>query len=160
MPSGPYLEGGDIICYNNHLFVGESDIATNRAGTRWLEHYIGPFGYQVHPMPMKGDFLHLLGIMVLVREGLLLLHRDDLDCELPEILADWEVIEVNESEARAYATVGVSLDDSRYIMPSGLSRIANELSRRGVEPIEIDYDHVSYWGGCVSCSTHAVSRDP
>ena len=157
---GPYLEGGDIICYNNHLFVGESDIATNRAGTRWLEHYIGPFGYQVHPMPMKGDFLHLLGIMVLVREGLLLLHRGDLDCELPEILADWEVIEVNESEARAYATVGVSLDDSRYIMPSGLSRIANELSRRGVEPIEIDYDHVSYWGGCVSCSTHAVSRDP
>jgi len=157
---GPYLEGGDIICYNNHLFVGESDIATNRAGTRWLEHYIGPFGYQVHPMPMKGAFLHLLGIMVLVREGLLLLHRDDLDCELPEVLADWEVIELTEDEAKAYATVGVSLDDSRYIMPSGLGRIADELARRGVEPIEIDYDHVSYWGGCVSCSTHAVSRDP
>ena len=157
---GPYLEGGDMICYKNHLFVGESEIATNRVGTEWLRQTVAPLGYEVHPMPMKGDFLHLLGIMVLVREGLLLLHRDDLDCELPEILADWEVIEVNESEARAYATVGVSLDDSRYIMPSGLSRIANELSRRGVEPIEIDYDHVSYWGGCVSCSTHAVSRDP
>ena len=157
---GPYLEGGDIICYNNHLFVGESDIATNRAGTLWLDNYIRPFGYQVHPMPMKGAFLHLLGIMVLVRDGLLLLHRDDLDCELPNVLADWEVIELTEDEAKAYATVGVSLDDSRYIMPSGLGRIADELSRRGVEPIEIDYDHVSYWGGCVSCSTHAVSRDP
>ena len=157
---GPYLEGGDIICYNNHLFVGESDIATNRAGTLWLDNYIRPFGYQVHPMPMKGAFLHLLGIMVLVRDGLLLLHRDDLDCELPNVLADWEVIELTEDEAKAYATVGVSLDDSRYIMPSGLGRVADELSRRGVEPIEIDYDHVSYWGGCVSCSTHAVSRDP
>ena len=29
-------------------------------------------------MPMKGTILHLLGIMVLIREGLLLLHRDEL----------------------------------------------------------------------------------
>ena len=41
---GPYLEGGDIICYKNHLFVGESDIASNRAGTEWLQDYIEPFG--------------------------------------------------------------------------------------------------------------------
>ncbi len=63
MPSsggpGPYLEGGDIICYKNHLFVGESDIATNRAGTEWLRDYIEPHGYTVHPMPMKGTVLHL-----------------------------------------------------------------------------------------------------
>ena len=157
---GPYLEGGDIICYRNHLFVGESDIATNRSGTRWLEDYIGPFGYQVHPMPMKGSILHLLGTMVLVREGLLLLYRDELDCDLPDVLGDWEVIDITESEARAYATVGVSLDDSRYILPSGLERVAEALARRGVEPIEIEYDDVSYWGGCVSCSTHAISRDP
>ena len=157
---GPYLEGGDIICYKSHLFVGESDIATNRAGTRWLENYIAPFGYEVHPMPMKGGILHLLGIMVLIREGLLLLYRDELDCHLPDTLSEWEVIELTESEAKDYATVGVSLDDSRYIIPSGLGRVAEELSRRGIEPIEIDFDQVSYWGGCISCSTHAVSRDP
>jgi len=157
---GPYLEGGDIICFQNHLFVGESDIASNRNGTRWLESYIRPFGYQVHPMPMKGSILHLLGTMVLIREGLLLLYRDELDCDLPDVLQDWEVIEITESEARGYATVGVSLDDSRYIMPSGLDRVAEALARRGVEPIEIDYDQARYWGGCVSCSTHAISRDP
>ena len=164
MPSsggpGPYLEGGDIICYKNHLFVGESDIATNRAGTEWLRDYIEPYGYTVHPMPMKGTVLHLLGTMVLVREGVLLLFRDELDCELPAPLQDWDVIELSEDEARAYATVGVSLDDKRYVMPSHLGRVGEELSRRGVEPIEIDYDHVSYWGGCVSCSTHAIARDP
>ena len=164
MPSsggpGPYLEGGDIICYKNHLFVGESDIATNRAGTEWLRDYIEPHGYTVHPMPMKGTVLHLLGTMVLVCEGVLLLFRDELDCELPAPLRDWDVIELSEDEARAYATVGVSLDDKRYVMPSHLGRVGEELSRRGVEPIEIDYDHVSYWGGCVSCSTHAIARDP
>ena len=62
---GPYLEGGDIICYQNHVFVGESDIASNRAGTDWLESHITP-EYQMHRMPMKGTVLHLLGAMVLI----------------------------------------------------------------------------------------------
>ena len=111
-------------------------------------------------MPMKGNFLHLLGIMVLVREGVLLLFRDELDCELPAPIRDWDVIEINEAEAREFATVGVSLDDRRYVMPTDLSRVAEELSRRGVEPIEIEYKAVSYWGGCLSCSTHAIARAP
>ena len=156
---GPYLEGGDIICYQNHVFVGESDIASNRAGTDWLESNITP-EYQMHSMPMKGTVLHLLGAMVLIREGLLILYRDELNCDLPEPLKDWDVIEISEAEARAYATVGVSLDDERYIIPAGLHRVNEELDRRGVQPIPIDFEHVGYWGGCVSCATQAISRDP
>ena len=156
---GPYLEGGDIICYQNHVFVGESDIASNRAGTDWLESHITP-EYQMHRMPMKGTVLHLLGAMVLILEGLLILYRDELNCDLPEPLKDWDVIEISEAEARAYATVGVSLDDERYIIPAGLHRVNEELDRRGVQPIPIDFEHVGYWGGCVSCATQAISRDP
>ena len=156
---GPYLEGGDIICYQNPVFVGESDIASNRAGTDWLESHITP-EYQMHRMPMKGTVLHLLGAMVLIREGLLILYRDELNCDLPEPLKDWDVIEISEAEARAYATVGVSLDDERYIIPAGLHRVNEELDRRGVQPIPIDFEHVGYWGGCVSCATQAISRDP
>ena len=156
---GPYLEGGDIICYQNHVFVGESDIASNRAGTDWLESHITP-EYQMHRMPMKGTVLHLLGAMVLIREGLLILYRDELNCDLPEPLKDWDVIEISEAEARAYATVGVSLDDERYIIPAGLHRVNEELDRRGVQPIPIDFEHVGYWGGCVSCAPQAISRDP
>ena len=156
---GPYLEGGDIICYQNHVFVGEADIASNRAGTDWLESHITP-EYQMHRMPMKGTVLHLLGAMVLIREGLLILYRDELNCDLPEPLKDWDVIEISEAEARAYATVGVSLDDERYIIPAGLHRVNEELDRRGVQPIPIDFEHVGYWGGCVSCATQAISRDP
>ena len=156
---GPYLEGGDIICYQNHVFVGESDIASNRAGTDWLESHITP-EYQMHRMPMKGTVLHLLGAMVLIREGLLILYRDELNCDLPEPLKDWDVIEISEAEASANATVGVSLDDERYIIPAGLHRVNEELDRRGVQPIPIDFEHVGYWGGCVSCATQAISRDP
>ena len=98
--------------------------------------------------------------MVLVADGVLLLYRDELNCDLPAPLADWDVIDLTEDEARAYATVGVSLDDKRYVIPAGLGRVCDELAKRGVEPIEIEYDHVSFWGGCVSCSTHGIWRDP
>jgi glycine amidinotransferase len=158
---GPYLEGGDIVRFENHLYVGESDIASNRAGTDWLKRYIEPFGYTVYPVPMKGDVLHLLGITVLLREGLLMLYRPELiDEKLPGPLGDWEIIELTEQEATAFATVGVSLDDKRYVMPAGLNRVADELDRRGIEPIQITYDQVSFWGGSVSCSTQALSRTP
>ena len=83
-----------------------------------------------------------------------------MNCDLPEPLKDWDVIEISEAEARAYATVGVSLDDERYIIPAGLHRVNEELDRRGVQPIPIDFEHVGYWGGCVSCATQAISRDP
>jgi len=46
---GPYLEGGDLICYKNHLFVGESEIATNRAGTEWLRSSVAPLGTRCIP---------------------------------------------------------------------------------------------------------------
>ncbi len=157
---GPYLEGGDIVRYKNCLYVGESDIASNRAGTNWLKRYIEPFGYTVYPVPMKGSVLHLLGITCLLREGLLMLYRPEMVKEtLPGPLGDWETIELTEQEAQAFATVGVSLDDRRYVMPAGLNRVADELNRRGVEPIQITYDQVSFWGGSVSCSTSALSRE-
>ena len=75
-------------------------------------------------------------------------------------LGEWEVIELTEQEARAFATVGISLDDRRYVMPAGLNRIADELARHGLEPVQIAYAHVGFWGGSVSCSTHALSRAP
>jgi N-dimethylarginine dimethylaminohydrolase len=156
---GPYLEGGDIVRFGTHLYVGESDIASNRAGTDWLARYVEPFGYQVHPVPMKGRVLHLLGVACLLREGLLMLYRPELvEGTLPGPLGDWEVIELTEQEARAFATVGVSLDDKRYVMPAGLNRIADALDRHGIEPIQITFDQVGFWGGSVSCSTHALSR--
>lgn len=158
---GPYLEGGDFMRFGDDVYVGESDIASNRAGTDWLARYLKPYGYRVHPVPMKGKVLHLLGICCLLREGLLMLYRDELlDETLPGPLGEWDVIELTEQEATAFATVGVSLDDNRYVMPAGLNRVADELGRAGIEPVQLPYDQVSFWGGSVSCSTHALSRDP
>jgi N-dimethylarginine dimethylaminohydrolase len=155
---GPYLEGGDIMVCGRDLIVGESDIASNRAGTNWLKRYIEPYGYTVHPMPMQGELLHALGAMCILREGLLMAYLPALVEGLPEPLRDWEVIEITEQEAKTFATVGVSLDDSTYVMPAGNNRVIEELDKRGIEPIAIPFDDVSFWGGSVRCSTLPLAR--
>ncbi|GIS91261.1 MAG: hypothetical protein CM1200mP20_13020 [Pseudomonadota bacterium] len=107
---GPYLEGGDIICFQNHLFVGESDIASNRKGTRWLETYIQPFGYQVHPMPMKGSILHLLGTMVLIRKDFCCFTVMNSTVTCPMCCRTGKSSKLPNQGPRDYATVGVSLE--------------------------------------------------
>ncbi len=156
---GPILEGGDIIVTGKDILVGESPIASNRSGTNWLKRYIEPHGYQVHPVPMQGDLLHLLGAMCLLREGLLMVYRPALLNGLPEPVKDWEAIELSEHEARSFATVGVSLDEKTYLLPAGNNRVADELGRRGIEPIPVPSDEISFWGGSLRCSTLPLSRD-
>lgn len=156
---GPYLEGGDIMIYGKDIIVGESDIASNRAGTDWLKRYLEPYGYQVHPMPMRGSFLHALGVMCLLREGLLMAYLPPLVDGLPEPVKDWEVIELTEQEARTFATVGVSLDEKTYMLPAGHNRVIDELDRRGVEPVPVPADQIGFWGGSIRCATLPVARD-
>jgi N-dimethylarginine dimethylaminohydrolase len=156
---GPYLEGGDIMITGTDILVGESEIASNRAGTDWLKRYIEPYGYRVHPLPMKGDILHALGAMCLLREGLLMAYLPTFTEPLPEPIKDWEIIELTEQEAHSFATVGVSLDDKTYVLPAGNNRVVDELDRRGIEPVPLPFDHVGFWGGSVSCATLPLARE-
>ena len=48
---GPFLEGGAFIVIGKDIILGESHIASNRAGTNWLTRYTEPFGCKVPPCP-------------------------------------------------------------------------------------------------------------
>ena len=91
--------------------------------------------------------------------------RYDDDRRFRNFVHQWAAYVLNNGTVKrwiieTFATVGVSLDDKRYVMPAGINRVADELDRRGIEPIQITYDQVSFWGGSVSCSTQALSRTP
>ena len=157
---GPFLEGGDILFFDKQVIVGQNEVlCSNRAGIDWLTRYIEPHGYSVHPMRVEGDVLHGLGVMALIREGLLLAYLPALPEGLPDPVKDWEVIELTEEEARSFATVGVSLDESTYLIDEVNTRIIEELSGRGVEPIPLPAKDLGFFGGDIRCVTLPVSRD-
>jgi N-dimethylarginine dimethylaminohydrolase len=68
------------------------------------------------------------------------------------------VIEITEEEARMLATVGMNLDARRHLIDQRLKRVVGELERHGMEPIPIDVEHLSVWGGAVRCVTLPISR--
>ncbi|MGI9492832.1 MAG: dimethylarginine dimethylaminohydrolase family protein, partial [Geminicoccaceae bacterium] len=157
---GPFLEGGDILIHGQDIFVGVGELCTDWAGVAWLKRYIERFGYRVHAMPIKGPILHALGIMCLLREGLLMAHRPALAEGLPEPLRDWEVIDITAAEMHAHATVGVSLDHRRYMIDPQFSRIMDQLDRHAIEPLPTPCDAIGFWGGAIRCVTLPLARDP
>ncbi len=157
---GPFLEGGDILIHGTDLFVGQGELCSDRAGADWLRRYIGRWGYTVHTMPIKGPILHALGIMCLLREGLLMAHLPALAEGPPVPLKDWEVIEITEEEMNGHATVGVSPDPQHYMIDPRFGRIMDELDRCGVEPVPTPCDAIGFWGGAIRCITLPLSRDP
>ncbi len=156
--AGPFLEGGDIIAVGQDVLCGNTDLTSNAAGSAWLRRYLEPFGYRVHPVAVTGTWLHLLGVMCVLREGLAMAYLPALGGALPAPIADWEVIEITEEEARMLATVGMNLDPRRHLIDARLERVIGELERHGMEPIPIDVEHLSAWGGAVRCVTLPISR--
>ena len=156
---GPFLEGGDILINGQDVFVGVGELCSDQAGVAWLARYIERWGYKVHPMPIKGPILHALGIMCLLRDGLLMVHSPALAEGLPEPLRDWDVIEITEDEMNAHATVGVSLDDRHYMIDPRFNRIMDQLVSHGVEPVPTPCDAIGFWGGAIRCITLPLIRD-
>jgi len=156
---GPFLEGGDILINGSDIIVGMGNLCSNQEGIDWLTRYIEPYGYKVHPMPIKGDILHALGITCLLREGLMMAYMPALANGLPEPLKDWDVIELTHEEMEAHATVGVSLDDKRYMIDPHHNRVMDELYKRGIEPIPTPCDAIGHWGGAIRCITLPLKRD-
>jgi N-dimethylarginine dimethylaminohydrolase len=156
--AGPFLEGGDIIIVGQDVLCGNTDLTSNAAGSAWLRRYLEPFGYRVHPVPVTGTWLHLLGVMCLLREGLAMAYLPALDGALPAPIADWDVIEITEEETRMLATVGMNLDARRHLIDARLERVIGELDRHGMEPVPIDVEDLSVWGGAVRCVTLPISR--
>lgn len=157
---GPFLEGGDMLVCGKHVLVGEHYMTSNRAGIDWLRSYLIPFGWEVHAVPLQGDLLHLLGTMCLLREGLLMAYLPALKEGLPKPVQDWDVIELEYDEGTGgTATVGVSLDEKRYLTNGKYGRVLDVLAARGVEPIPVECDMLEYWGGGVRCCTLPLVRD-
>ena len=157
---GPFLEGGDILIVGNDVLVGMGNLCSNRAGFDWLTRYLQPRGYTTHAMPIVGDILHALGIMCLLREGLAMAYLPALANGLPRPLKGWDIIELTFDEMQSHASVGLSLDPSRYLIDPRQTRVMDELEQRGIQPIATPCDAIAYWGGAIRCVTLPLRRDP
>jgi len=158
--TGLFLEGGDVFPLGRDILVGYNGrTATSLQGIEWLQRYLGS-GYQVHPVRLTPEVLHLDDGLATVREGLAIILREQFADGLPEIIKNWDVIEVTKYEALNYlAGNGLVLKPNEILIDSRIPHIAEQLTAKGVTVHTIEYDAVSLWAGGLRCSHHPIVRE-
>jgi glycine amidinotransferase len=154
----PRLEGGDILLNGHEIYVGCTGFYSNRAGADWLQNLMGP-GYQVFPIPLPLEWMHLDGALCLLRDGLALRAPDAFSAPLPGALTRFEFIDVRLDEADDLGCNALILDDSTVVMDTRpLERIAREMELNGIDVIHYNFDAVQAYGGGMRCWHHPVRR--
>jgi len=155
---GPFIEGGDVLVLGKHVFVGDSGLASNGLGARWLKKLLAPHGYEVEVVRLKPDVLHLDCALGLVREGLMVVCPSAFVSGIPEKLGSWNRIEVTEEEARQLATNGLPLSPDVYVTDPDFRHIGDRIGEYGVQVEYIDFSISRAFGGAFRCSTQPLAR--
>lgn len=157
---GPFLEGGDVIVYEKNIFVGNSGLASNEAGYRWLKNLLEPQGYCVIQVPLLPNVLHLDCALSLVREGLMIVSEKALINGIPEIFSNWDKIIIDPKEIQYLTINGLPINENTYIADIAFKdSIGKELEKRGIKVEYIDFKISRSFGGSFRCSTQALLRE-
>lgn len=155
---GPYIEGGDVLVLNKHVFVGNSGLASSATGIQFLEKLLKPHGYQVHAIRLKPNFLHLDCVLSLVRDGLMLVCEGGILEELPEPLKNWDRIPVSEKDASLLGANGIAISPSVYVTDPVFAEVVDRLQGCGVTVETVDFKVTRSFGGSFRCSTQYLWR--
>jgi len=159
-PGWGYLEGGDVFVLGKTILVGHSGGCSNPEGARWLQHALGP-DFAVEMVTIDPMFPHLDCVLCTPREGLAIACMEALPEGLPDRMADWDVIEVPKSLAKAHmACNNLVVNERTVIVPSEkpLDLIADALAVRQIEAVRIPYRVPCMAGGSFRCAHQPLIR--
>lgn len=162
---GPRLEGGDIfLCGDDDrtVLVGIDPIrSSNEFGVEWLRRYLSDDGWKVVGVPINQDGpIHLLAVLGTVGPGIGLIYRPALTEGVPDAIADWDLIDVTLEETHQTGPCVVMIDEKTVLVPEETPRIAEEIAKRGVEPVPIPTAGIASGDGGIRCATFVIRRDP
>jgi dimethylargininase len=146
------LEGGDTMRIGRTLYVGVSQ-RTNRAGIEQLTDELGPLGYAVVPVAVRGA-LHLKSACCSLGDGVILANRAWLDLEP---LAQFHIVDVAPGEDRAANVLSIG---GSVIVPGSYPRTAEILERSGLRVRTLDVSELMKAEAGVTCCSLIFEGTP
>ena len=139
------IDGGDVLVLGKRILAGLSN-RTDAAGVRALEAAVGPHGYTVEPVALRGC-LHLKTAVTSAGPGLVLVNPDWIDAEP---LRGLERIAVDPSEPWAANVVSVA---GAIVAAAAFPRTADRLRARGLDVRAVDVSEFQKAEGGVTCKS-------
>ena len=162
-PDDAFLEGGDVIIDDQHIFVGYGQ-RSDRAGVEFMQDVFGQ-AYEIVPMACRSvaqgeNILHLDCTFNPLGLGHVLIYKNGLLNVPPIVTEKYIEIPVDRIEAEALATNVFSIRPDTVIARSApqCARVNAVLKDLGYRVIEVDFDLVPSTGGSFRCVTMPVHR--
>jgi dimethylargininase len=137
------VDGGDVLRVGRTIYVGDT-ARTNRAGIDHIAAALGPYGYDVRPVAVRGC-LHLKSAATLVAPDTVLCNPRWVD---PATFSGASVIDVAEGEAGAANGLLVG---ERLIYPASFPVTAARLEAHGIALRLVDVSELQKAEGAVTC---------
>ena len=139
------LDGGDVMRIGRSVFVGLSR-RTNREGIEQLSNLLGPNGYKVQPVEVRGC-LHLKSACSYIGNDTVLVNRSWIDVEA---LSGFELLDVPEEES---AAANALLINDVVIIPASFPKTRALLEQRGFRVRTIDVSELQKAEAGVTCTS-------
>jgi len=137
------LDGGDVLVVGREVFVGSSG-RTNRAGVDQLARILGPVGYTVRAVPVRGC-LHLKSAVTAVSADIVLINPEWVSAAE---FTGMSVVEIDPREPHAANALAIG---DVVLFPTGFPRTQERLERRGLRVQPVDVDELQKAEGAVTC---------
>ena len=144
------MDGGDVLTIGRRVFVGESS-RTNRSAIDQMARLLGPFGYSIRAVRVKGC-LHLKSAVTLVSDDLLLANREWVDLGA---FGSIDVVDVDPAEPSA--ANALRLEDA-VIYSTAFPRTRRRMEQRGVRVVGVEVGELAKAEGGVTCCSLLVRR--
>lgn len=178
MPENSRLEGGDVILWNEYIFVGYSEkqdfekykvARTNNAGIDFL---VDTFpnkkvkGLELNKSDddPRNNVLHLDCCFQPIGKGMAILYKDGLKNDgdinfLMDLFGRENIIEISRDEMYNMTANLFSISEEVIISEKGFVRINTELRKRGFTVEEVSYAEIGKMSGLFRCSTMPLIRN-
>lgn len=155
------FEGGDFAFLNeNTIAIGMAD-RSNEKGVEEIQKQLLPYGYEVIPVPLKSEYLHLDMCFNLVDDHLAVAYKEGLPESFQKYLRklDIKLICVSEESIFAHSCNLQSLGCHRVLSLKHNEVVNETLSKEGMEVIPLDITEILKAGGGPHCMTFPLWRE-
>lgn len=177
VPEGVRIEGGDVMPWKEHIFVGYSEkedfdkytvARTNRAGLDFLKKEFSKKtvkGFQLNKSDevAKDNALHLDCCFQPIGEGQAIIYKDGFKFEedynyLKDYFGEDNLIHINRKEMYEMNSNVFSISPKVIVVEKNFTRLTKVLEERGFIVERIPYSEISKMEGLLRCSTLPLER--
>ncbi|MBI4520816.1 MAG: dimethylargininase [Gemmatimonadetes bacterium] len=137
------IDGGDVLVVGRRVFVGRS-ARTSEEGAEQLRAALGPAGYDVRAVPVRGC-LHLKSAVTAVSADTLLINRAWVPADP---FADFRLLDVDPTEPYGANAV---LVDGTVIYPAAFPHTRARLEADGLQVRPVEMDELAKAEGAATC---------